>query len=664
MATIAGALRRAPQALVLFALAAIALALAGCGLPGTDDVALDLGFAAKPAQFDAVRDAVRARLAAGRIGAEVDLDGGGRLRVTLDQGEAESATELLRWKGGLAFYRVDDAMPFAPRDTTGLRAAEGDPGERGPVYVGEAAAIRRAMRETKLDPAHRALVQTTDAETSRVRVVLAEPVAELTTGIVALDTADGGRGVAVVITPEERARIGRVLAAHQGERIAVGLLSSALAVGPIVAADLDPLLLDLGDDIHAYARAQSARRLLSTPPLPELRAATDAPLPRRYALAVACVVLPALLSLAWLHFVARFDRAHPEPRWLVLATFALGALAAIPAGYVESLFGRVSPWLDPHLATLGGQPLSLPLALVVFTVVVGVVEEGAKLLGAWVLAAHRREFDEPIDGIVYAAASAFGFAALENARYFADGRLSASLVAARAFTSVPAHLFFATLWGAALGQKLVDKRARVGRAFLVAAVGHGAFDTFLSIDGLGWLALPLFLGLAAAFVTRVRRALRYGVAIDAPSPSGRALFPVGSKSSFAVSVATMLALAFALFVLGAFFEAGGRRVDAPFVVAASVLLFALGLAARATTLTMPLDVALDARGVTFGGAFRAWADVRAVSRRTRRGLLGERGELWLETTEGSLRLGPGSPAVLDRLTYAVTVELARRRDAA
>jgi len=132
--------------------------------------------------------------------------------------------------------------------------------------------------------------------------------------------------------------------------------------------------------------------------------------------AIASIALPILMSLAWLFFVRRFDRAQPEPMWLVLATFALGGLSVIPAGFAEYLLMSSSPYLNPDVMTLGGQLIGLLPGLVVFTVVVGMSEEGSKFLGAWSLARHRHEFDEPIDGMVYGAASALGLVIIQGAQ--------------------------------------------------------------------------------------------------------------------------------------------------------------------------------------------------------------------------------------------------------
>ncbi len=248
----------------------------------------------------------------------------------------------------------------------------------------------------------------------------------------------------------------------------------------------------------------------------------------------------------------------------------------------------------------------------VFTVVVGFCEEGAKMLGAG-FAVRRREFDEPIDGIVYGIVSSLGFAAAENIRYFAMTRLSAPIVIGRCFMSVPAHMFFGAIWGYALGARLVEKRPRVLLYLALAAACHGLFDALLSTDGGGMLAVFLNVALASVFVTVVRRSLRHGVVEDAARailPEHRQLFRVGRPALFFVSSIALHFLAFGIVMLGGWYQLARHRPSATFVIGSSVMLALLAVAAFGVSATMPLDVVVDDYGVTFAGAARAWSRIR------------------------------------------------------
>ncbi len=323
---------------------------------------------------------------------------------------------------------------------------------------------------------------------------------------------------------------------------------------PVAEALASPLVISFGDDLAAFTRAYHAKLLLGSPVLPPMRRLVAERVRPHWAVGAACAILPFALSFAWLSFVRRFDRARPEPMWLVVATFGLGCLSIVPAGLAEAGLGNLWEWLDPSLVTMGGQLWALPLAIPVFALTVGLVEEGAKLLAAWSLAGHRREFDEPVDGIVYGCAAALGFAAVENMKYFALGRMAGTVIALRAFVTVPAHMFFGAIWGYALGRKLVARKTSVLLFLALAALAHGLFDALLSTDGMSLFAGALVIALSVAFVEVLRRALRHGAVPPRraagesapqtePLPASvlqRAYFRVGSPGAFLACAAGMV----------------------------------------------------------------------------------------------------------------------------
>jgi RsiW-degrading membrane proteinase PrsW (M82 family) len=288
------------------------------------------------------------------------------------------------------------------------------------------------------------------------------------------------------------------------------------------------------------------------------------------------------------------------------------------------------------------------------------------MLAAWSLAGHRREFDEPVDGIVYGCAAALGFAAVENVKYFALGRMSGPLIAMRAFVTVPAHLFFGAIWGYALGKKLVSRRTSVLAYFLVAALAHGVFDALLSTDGMAFWAGSLVVALSVVFVELLRRALRHGavppphhrgdVAPSAPqtepmpvSQLQRAYFRVGSPGAFYACAAGMVTSAFTLTILGTAYEMQHHRVGIAFVVIATTILAVFGALANGAASTIPLDVAIDAHGVTYSGSRTPWPAIALVDVEA----VGRRAVVRLHTMAGLVRLGPTSPANANEIAAAV-----------
>jgi RsiW-degrading membrane proteinase PrsW (M82 family) len=647
----------------------IATALLGCSprVAGASDVELTYetdadGEPAGAAFGQDVRALVLRRLmAAGPIGADVTQDGR-RISIVVDEALAPAVDEMVTWSGTVLLLDPDPAQVGSPRDDLGLVAtSETLPdGTISHYWVGSRADVARAVDQWITDKEHRVVAEAvwstahgTSEPRYRTRMVWAAPLAELGDGIL---VGWGEKGTlrlrAEKGTPSEiaiRAAYARATASAPDGRDLV-LVRGRTSLGHPVF-EPDAAHLSFGSGIEAYARAQDEKQILTTPRLPPLRRVGAIGLPPNNALATACFVVPILLSVAWLVFIRRFDRAHPEPMWLIAITFVLGGLATVPAGFAELFLVNLTPWLDPRVVTFGGQLFALPLAFVVFTIVVGMCEEGAKMLGAG-FAVRRREFDEPVDGIVYGIVSSLGFAAAENVRYFALTRLSAPIVIARCFMSVPAHMFFGAIWGYALGARLVEKRPKVLLFLALAAAAHGLFDALLSTDGGAMLAVFLNVVLASVFVAVVRRSLRHGVVEDAMRdilPEHRRLFRVGRPALFLVSSVALHFLAFGIVMLGGWYQLARHRPSATFVIGSSIMLALLAIAAFGVSATMPLDVAVDDYGVTFAGAARSWSRIRRFDVR------GDRIELDCEA--GPIVLGPGTPAIITQLAAALREHL-------
>jgi len=666
---------RARAAVFIICLGAIAALLLGCDqhLAGTHDAELVYeiypdGAGHKPSVAMAAAE-IKTRLVGAQVTADVEAIGD-RVHVKVDKDLAEFADELVHWRGGLAAYAVDPAFPFALADTTDLEM-KSEPGSGGATerfYVGPTAAVLKAVRATKLAQGHLVFVERVDASTSRTRVVVDPPVVDLgpMDGVALVKSVDLGRALSVTLTPEGAAAFAEAARAHAGEKVALVRSHSLVETRPFESLTQSPLVLGFGRDIYSFTRAAAVRRVLVTPTLPVVRRMSGAALAPSWGPAIACVLLPMFLSLGWLAFVRQFDRGRPEPWWLVLATFALGGVSVIPGALLESFLQSATPYLSPSVMTLGGQLLGLPVALGVFTLTVGVVEEGVKFLGAWALARHRREFDEPVDGIVYAVASALGFAAIENMKYFAVARMSGTVVAARAFLAVPAHMFFSAIWGYALGRKLVRKDTSVVGWFLIAALAHGAYDTLLSIDGVQTIAIALDVGLGVVFIQLLRKSLRFGaVAADGaevPASGGRALFRMGSRGTFALLAVVVLFLAAALMTLGTAWEILRHNANLIFIAIASTILALFGVAAYFLTQSIPLDVAIDELGVTFAGATSRWRQVLRFEPIVTK-LFVKRGWVLLHTTEGVVRLGPCTPETSEQMVTVLGGYMARAREA-
>ncbi len=207
-------------------------------------------------------------------------------------------------------------------------------------------------------------------------------------------------------------------------------------------------------------------------------------------------------GLVYLWLVYRLDRYEPEPRGWVALVFFLGMAAVVPLTAGSALVERLhAPFLGPEV-----EPA---VAALRYLVVVAPIEEGLKILAFLPAFLNRRLFNEPVDGLVYAAAASLGFASLENALYALEW--GAELLVWRALLAVPMHLVAGAVWGLGLAYvRLVRGGARgrlvAGAAVLAAVVVHGAYD--ILVDAGGRLSAAALLAAVAAALWLPLRALR------------------------------------------------------------------------------------------------------------------------------------------------------------
>lgn len=223
--------------------------------------------------------------------------------------------------------------------------------------------------------------------------------------------------------------------------------------------------------------------------------------------AVLVASVMALVPLAILVLAIRWiDRWEPEPRAALAFAFFWGGGVAVVAALVLN---------TSALSWMGSRGVDWGVAGGVTIVVVApVVEETAKGLGVLVIfLVWRRHFDGPVDGLVYAATVATGFAVVEDVAYFADAIAAsgsatsgevALVFALRALLSPFAHLLFTACIGLALGWAATGRRPlpavlAVLGGWVAAVVLHALwnFSTFVAVlFFVQFLALqvPLFAG--------------------------------------------------------------------------------------------------------------------------------------------------------------------------
>lgn len=123
--------------------------------------------------------------------------------------------------------------------------------------------------------------------------------------------------------------------------------------------------------------------------------------------------------IIWLVFWLREDRVRPEPLRRVILVFLAGALAVVLAYLLERLWCQSSQLAlacqnisnytigNPASHQIGGREK------IVF-ILWAATEEILKFLAAYLIVFNHKDFDEPVDAMIYLITAALGFAALEN----------------------------------------------------------------------------------------------------------------------------------------------------------------------------------------------------------------------------------------------------------
>jgi protease PrsW len=224
-------------------------------------------------------------------------------------------------------------------------------------------------------------------------------------------------------------------------------------------------------------------------------------------------LVAAAPSLALLTYFYLRDRYEREPIGHLVAAYLLGMFALAAA---QGATFMVADWVSSDWLHTGGEPARLFDAFVL----AGVVEELAKWVVLVAAVYAWREFDEPMDGLLYGVAIALGFATLENFLFLSSRGLF--IAWQRAIFAVPAHALFGSCMGfyvgrakfaSADGEGVRPRRFWLSMilSFAVPVGFHGSYDYAL-LHGLGWKVWSAVTLLSISFwvfvLRRVKRAQR------------------------------------------------------------------------------------------------------------------------------------------------------------
>lgn len=198
------------------------------------------------------------------------------------------------------------------------------------------------------------------------------------------------------------------------------------------------------------------------------------------------VLMAGIPAVFWLGFFYLMDRHEPEPKQLVVGVCVLGALVAAPlADFLQ--YQAVPP---AALAVDGISAWSADRILYA-VLIQGLAQEMCKYAAVRYTVYLSREFDEPMDGIVYMMACGTGFAVWINYHALAKQGHSVilSTAAAQAVVITLAHASFAGALGYVMGRAKFSRRSAPVRGILLmlgllgAAVLNGQFTIIASWVG-------------------------------------------------------------------------------------------------------------------------------------------------------------------------------------
>lgn len=169
------------------------------------------------------------------------------------------------------------------------------------------------------------------------------------------------------------------------------------------------------------------------------------------------------------------DRYEKEPRWMLAAAFLWGATGAVFISFIlnsinGALFGAVG---GQGAAEIGGSVISAPF-----------VEEMSKGVALFLFFFWKKdEFDNVIDGVIYAAMVGLGFAMTENVSYYGTAVAHSGVGGTffvRGILAPFSHPLFTAMTGIGLGisRETLKKPLKVAAPLLGLALAMGLHATW------------------------------------------------------------------------------------------------------------------------------------------------------------------------------------------
>jgi len=162
----------------------------------------------------------------------------------------------------------------------------------------------------------------------------------------------------------------------------------------------------------------------------------------------------------------------PEPTNQIIKIFFYGILICFPAFFLNTAL------IDVYSST------GISDGLISSFLSAAPVEEVLKFTVLYSLVYKMKDFNEPIDGVVYGVTVSLGFATLENIYYvyvlndYFDTS-SQSLAVLRSFSAIPAHGVFGAVMGYFfMKYSFISKQNNLALCMIVPILLHGSYNFF------------------------------------------------------------------------------------------------------------------------------------------------------------------------------------------
>lgn len=208
--------------------------------------------------------------------------------------------------------------------------------------------------------------------------------------------------------------------------------------------------------------------------------------------AIFLAVLGSLIPIVlWLLFWLREIKAHPAPKSRVFEVFLGGMTATLIALPLESAVFQIF-----------GSPISIPFAVILIW---AGIEEFLKFFACYAIALRSRDYNEPIDAVIFMIIGALGFSALENMLflfhplyYGSDGIGVLILGNMRFIGASLLHVLSSSIVGIFIAfsfyKTAIHKKTSIIIGLFLALIVHTLFNIFISNQTNGGSIILTFSG--------------------------------------------------------------------------------------------------------------------------------------------------------------------------